>query len=106
MGRLILGGALSELEDVDTGRSMIGESANAAETAGAQLFRSLGLGMLARAYGKAGRMDEACAVVTEASALTARTGERFYEAELHRLHGEFLLRGGTSELDSRAEACF
>ena len=48
---------------VVTARSMIAGSANAAETAGAQLFRSLGLGMLARAYGKAGRMDEAFAVV-------------------------------------------
>jgi predicted ATPase/DNA-binding winged helix-turn-helix (wHTH) protein len=106
MGTLVRGGALSELEEGDAGRSMIAESANASETAGAQLFRSYGLGMLARAYGKAGRLDEACAVVTEALALPERTGERFYEAELHRLHGEFLLRTGAPEHDSRAEACF
>jgi predicted ATPase len=32
--------------------------------------------------------------VSEALALAERTGERFYEAELHRLHGELVLARG------------
>jgi len=106
MGVLVRGGALSEQENGDRGHQMIAESASAAEAAGAQLFRSYGLGMLARAYGKAGRIKDACAVVTQALALTGSTGERFYEAELHRIFGEILLRDGAPENESRAEACF
>src|SRR5262245_55979420 len=85
---------------------MIAESATAAQAAGAQLLRSYGLGMLARACAKAGRVDEACAVVNDALTCIAPTGERFYEAELLRLHGEFLLRRDIPERDSRAQACF
>jgi predicted ATPase/DNA-binding winged helix-turn-helix (wHTH) protein len=106
MGTLVRGGALTEQEDGDRGRLMIVESAKAAEAAGAELVRSYGLGMLARAYGRAGRVDEACAVVTDALAVARRTGERFYEAELHRLHGEFLRKGRVAESDTRAEECF
>lgn len=45
-------------------------------------------------------------VVADAFACVERTGERYYEAELHRIQGELLL---LSEPDARradAEACF
>lgn len=106
MATLVLGGALSEQGDGDRGRSMIAESAKAAAAAGARLLRSYGLGLLARACAKAGRLDEACAVLNDALACVAPTGERLYEAELHRLHGEFLLQRQTPACGSRAEACF
>jgi predicted ATPase len=44
-------------------------------------------------------------VLTEALAYTHTTGERFYEAELHRLKGELLL-ALSSENHLAAEACF
>jgi predicted ATPase len=39
----------------------------------------------------AGRPDEALRLLDEALAQVNRTGERFFEAELHRLKGESLL---------------
>jgi predicted ATPase len=44
-------------------------------------------------------------VLTEALALVDTTGERWCEAELHRLKGELLLQG-SSENATEAEACF
>jgi predicted ATPase len=37
------------------------------------------------------RVEEGLAAIAEGLAMVARTGERFYEAELWRLHGELLL---------------
>jgi predicted ATPase len=59
------------------------------------------------------RPEEGLSVLTEALAHAHTTGERFYEAELHRLQGELLLQSGgrapnsgVSTLDEDAEACF
>jgi predicted ATPase len=41
----------------------------------------------------------------EALALVETTGERYYEAELHRLQGELLLQHAAPEV-SHAETCF
>lgn len=49
------------------------------------------LGLLAEAYGAAGRTPEGLALVTEALATARKTGERYWEVELHRLRGELLL---------------
>jgi len=65
-------------------------------------------GLLATACASAGRVDEALSLVREtlASIEDGRNGERFQEAELHRLEGELLLQ--TTALDRRVEAegCF
>ena len=63
--------------------------------------------------GKSGQPDEGLATLAEALTASQSTGERFYEAELHRLQGELLLqaavRGLASDVstpDAAAEACF
>jgi predicted ATPase len=43
------------------------------------------------------QIEEGLAVSAEALALVEATGERFYEAELHRLRGELLQRQGVGE---------
>jgi predicted ATPase len=50
------------------------------------------LALLAESLEAGGRIDEGLAVAAEALALVEATGERFYEAELHRLRGELLRR--------------
>jgi adenylate cyclase len=42
-----------------------------------------------------GRASEGLALIAESLALVEQTGERWYEAELHRLDGELLLRAQT-----------
>jgi class 3 adenylate cyclase/predicted ATPase len=61
------------------------------------------LGTLAVACGKTGRADEGIAMVAEA--LVSTEGADFYEAELHRLHGELRLLKSIPDAD-HAEACF
>ena len=63
------------------------------------------LGLLADAQLKAGRHAEAMKTVEEALALADATGERFYDAELHRLRGELLARPPHGDL-RKAEAAF
>jgi predicted ATPase len=63
------------------------------------------LASLAEAYGQVGQVDEGIHLLAEALALVDTTGERQIEAELHRLHGELLLRQAVPEAQT-AEACF
>jgi predicted ATPase len=60
--------------------------------------------LLVEAYGAAGQTEEGLDMVAEALALVEKNGFRFYEAELHRLQGELLLKQAAP--DSRqAETC-
>jgi hypothetical protein len=47
---------------------------------------------LAKAYGQVGEVDEGLHLLTEAFAIVDTTGGHTFTAELHRLHGELLLR--------------
>jgi predicted ATPase len=62
------------------------------------------LALLAEVHGDLGRPAEGLEVVQEGLDHAAQTGERFYEAELHRLRGELLLRSPGGE--ASAEGCF
>ena len=59
---------------------------------GAQLSRTAFLALLAESYGKSGQAEEGLGVLAEALAAADKTGERLYEAEIHRLKGELTLR--------------
>jgi predicted ATPase len=60
---------------------------------------------LAEAYGKVGQEEEGLTVVTGELARVLKIGERFYEAELHRVNGELLLRQAVAN-EEQAETCF
>ena len=51
------------------------------------------LGMLAQAYASAGRTEEALGALAESEAALDESGEAWWQAELYRLKGEFILRG-------------
>jgi DNA-binding SARP family transcriptional activator/predicted ATPase len=63
------------------------------------------LAVLAEMYGMAGHYAAALSTLDEAFAEMGRTGERYYEAELHRLRGELLLAGGHGS-EQAAGTCF
>lgn len=79
---------------------------------GCRLFWSLGndlvkphlLGWQARAWQLAGQPQPALRAVDQALAQADRTGERMYEAELHRLRGELLQEEGADPAE--VEACY
>jgi predicted ATPase len=63
------------------------------------------LAPLAEAYGQAGQVDEGLQVLAEALVYVEQAGERWWEAELHRLKGELLLLQ-SSDNYTIAESCF
>ena len=72
---------------------------------GAGTLRPYFLALLAAASAQAGRCEEGLTLLAEALAVTNDTGERRWEAELHRLQGELLL-ASSAEYDTEAETCF
>jgi predicted ATPase len=72
---------------------------------GAGILRPYFLALLAEAHGTLGKPEEGLARLTEALTLVDTRGERWYEPELYRLKGEFLLQ---QSLDHQAESetCF
>ena len=86
------------------------EGLDAQLAAGATLFRPWYLCYLAEVCGTAGRFDEGLAAMAEAMAIVGKTGERYNEAELHRVKGELILRGSGLEakpgVQMEAEECF
>lgn len=84
----LLGWAMSRGGHADDGIATIRRGMAATQETGSEQLRSYFLGLLADACVSAGRVAEGLAGVTEALAAAARTGERFYEAELYRLRGE------------------
>ena len=71
----------------------------------AEILRPYFLAFLAEAYGTLGEPEAGLAVLTEALTLIETTGERWYEAELHRLKGALLLQQ-SSDNQAEAESCF
>jgi len=75
---------------------------------GLELYRATGVrftltdlfGCLAEAYGMAGQIEKGLEFMSQALAEVERGGERYYEAEIHRLKGVLLLK--KAETDDRA----
>jgi predicted ATPase len=74
--------------------------------AGFTIHLSSFLGTLAKGLSGAGQIAEALQIVDEALASCERTGERWYLAELLRLRGEILAKGGALNGVAVAEALF
>jgi class 3 adenylate cyclase/DNA-binding winged helix-turn-helix (wHTH) protein/predicted ATPase len=75
--------------------------------AGTELPLSHHLALLADAYRQGGQVDAGLHALAEALAHLDNTGERHYEAELHRLKGECLLAQTAKRCKGReAEECF
>ena len=75
------------------------------DAAGVLVTRPLLLGLLAEVEQLAGRPGEALRLLDDALALVDRGGERYFEAELHRLKGESLLAVSPPRA-AEAEAAF
>lgn len=69
------------------------------------MHRPYFLALLAEAYGKAGQPEEGLTVLAEALAIVDNTGERNWEAELHRRKGDLLLIQQGQKV-GEAEECF
>jgi class 3 adenylate cyclase/tetratricopeptide (TPR) repeat protein len=97
---LFTGRALSEIYlgwadvldgDLEGGITKMRTHMSQLKTAGSEYIADRGLTFVATALGRAGRFEEALAAIEEAFLFVERTGQRYYQAELHRLKGELLL---------------
>src|SRR5262249_46513947 len=67
--------------------------------------RSRWLALLTEAYSMIGQSEAGLKVLAEALGHVEHTGERYYEAEIHRLKGALLLQQSSSN-HTEAEVCF
>jgi len=101
LGSILRGWALVQQGQAQEGIEEIHQGLRAWQATGAEGIRPYYLALLAEAYGIMGQPAEGLTTLTEALTLVDTTGERWYEAEIHRLRGELLLQ--QSE-DNQAEA--
>ncbi|CRI62921.1 hypothetical protein THIOKS11050007 [Thiocapsa sp. KS1] len=99
-GRILRGWALAEQGKPSAGIVSIRLGLEEWGATGAMLIRPYYLARLAEAYAKAGYVSEALGSVAEALATVERTGERWYEAELHRLQAELRWQLGEGATDA------
>ncbi|MGC2305920.1 ATP-binding protein, partial [Candidatus Binatus sp.] len=103
--RIAKGWALAELGRTEEGVAQIHEAIAALSAARAELWLTQDLAVLAEVYAGARRLDEGLKTVAEALDLVQRSGESFWEAEIHRLRGELLMRQNPSDCVG-AKQCF
>lgn len=90
-GTIFLGRALAEGDDCSSAITTMHAAIDEFEAIRSQLLRPYCLALMAEAYRRAQRPEAGLALLDEGLQRMARSGERFYEAELHRLKGELLL---------------
>jgi class 3 adenylate cyclase/predicted ATPase len=105
IGSILLGWAMAERGEGEAGIARIEEGIAAWQTIGARMLSTWWLGLRAEAYGKIGQVEAALTIVVDALRAVENTGERFYEAELYRLRGVFLLQRSVDN-QHEAETCF
>jgi predicted ATPase/DNA-binding SARP family transcriptional activator len=103
-GLLCRGSALAAQGRTEEGMVQLREGIAMARSMGTELMMPHGLVRLAEACRRAGQAQKGLAAVADALATVNRTGERFCEAEAHRLKGELLWLEGADEAD--VETCF
>ena len=99
---VLRGWSLIEQEHGEEGLAQIRQGLATWQATGTMLTRPHALALLAEAYGRRGQTAEGLRVLEEALAVVRTTGECWWEAELHRLTGEFLL--GQESTRDQAEA--
>lgn len=85
------------------GIGLLREGAAAFRATGADLFAPFLVTLQANACAGAGQVNESLELLGEAFEIAERTGEYWLAAELHRLKGDLLARGGQT---AQAEDCF
>ncbi len=88
--------AISATGDLDAGIQQMQKDISAFQTSGSRVGLPHMLALLADAQGQKGETTEGQTVIAEALAAAGDSGERHYEAELHRLRGDLHNAAGDS----------
>jgi predicted ATPase len=87
-GRLLQGWADAQRGEATTGFARIRDGLAASEATGTRVHTPFFLTLLAEALALAGKVEEGLATLDDALAKAAVSGERGWDAEIHRLCGE------------------
>ena len=93
-GPILRGWVLAEQGQAAGGLAQIRQGLAAWQAMATRIHMTDDSALMAHVYGQMGRPAEGRTGLTEALAHAHPTGARFYEAELHRLTGEWLLQSG------------
>jgi predicted ATPase len=96
IGTILQGWALAEQGQGEQGITQMHQGLASFRATGGESLTPYYLALLAEAYGKGGQAEEGLSMLAEALAVVDRTGERYYEAELHRLKGTLTLQSQVS----------
>ena len=94
LGKTWRGWSQVVLGDVVNGLQQIQQATDARLEGRANVPSPLDMSLIAEANAANGKYESALQTVKEALDVIERTGERYWEAELHRLRGDFLWRQG------------
>ncbi len=92
----------AETPEADT-LARMAEAVAAHRETGAEIGVAFFQTYLADAHRRAGRVDEGLTIMDEALKLISVNGNRYHEADAHRVRGELLLQAGATE---EAQRCF
>ena len=95
--RIMQGSARAALGDAESGIRDMRKGLEAYRLTGARFQRPYHMVLLADALRNGGKVEDALAVLADAANLIGETGERYYEAETHRLRGILLLARDRAE---------
>jgi tetratricopeptide (TPR) repeat protein len=96
--------ATARLDPKPAGLARLRADLDACDAEGVRMWRPFCLGLLADGCCEAGRWEEAVAAADEGLAHCEASGERVYEAELHRLRSVALAETGRAGADAEARA--
>jgi predicted ATPase len=105
MARILRGWALMAQGQGAVGIAQMQQGLVDYHATGAAMGQTYLRALLVEGYGNIGQVDAGLRLLAESLAVVESTGERVWEAELHRLKGELLL-ALPAEKDAEAEACF
>jgi predicted ATPase len=103
IGKVVIGWGRTHHGERELGIAQMREGLAAYQATGARTSASRFRAQLAEQLGKAGRLDEALAIVAEEIGATGLA--RYHLAELYRVQGELLLLNGGSVAASEADSC-
>jgi len=102
---MMRGWALAMQNQEEEGIALIRQGLASSLAIGTRQQHGYFLALLAEALNHAGRVEQGLEALSEAMNVATQTNEPFYEAELHRLRGDALVKAGAAS-PSEAESCF
>ena len=92
VAEILAGWAMAMAGDAEQGVARLRQWLETFKASGAEIRLPFYHGLLAEACGRAGQMGEALANISNGFAFQSKNGEVWSAADLHRIHGDLLLR--------------